>query len=187
MWINDNTFIIPLFFSINNELIQSVIVKNKDDFEKLLSLSTYNNLKKYLDENFVWSTGGEEWVKDSFNQNLHRKGDIGNLLISGNTIYNNQYYESEPHYPDVVDIYNLKIGSLASSNNTEHTKLVIDTNGNISVNRKYQTPISNGGTSADNKRDAKRNLGIFYGISDPNTKSPTDNPISGDVYFKIIE
>ena len=180
LWLNENTFIIPLYANIGGELVQAVVIRDLSDLEGLLSLSAYADLKKYLEENFVWSIGGQEPIGN------HKKGDIGYLNITNNIISRNDASNG------VVRISRLAIDKLKNGNTPEevndtHTKLCINNDGIISVKRDYIQPISHGGTGATERGEAKRKLGIFYGTKSPTSSFPISNPQIRDIYFKIIE
>ena len=170
LWINNNTFIIPLYANNDGKIVECVVIKNKSDFEKLLSLSNYYDLKKYIEDNFVWSTAGSEKVGN------HLKGTIGKLLVSDDTIYNGSTTDSI----SPVKVQNLTVNQLkVDDKNTD--KLLVDNNGKLYVENDYVVPVSHGGTSAKNKNSAKTNLGIKYG-----TNLPASGDI-GDIFFKIIQ
>lgn len=185
LWLNSTTFIIPLCAMIDGSPVQTVTVKDITDLENLLSLQAYANLKAYADGNFVWSTAGREWVT-AVDGSTHRKGDIGNLNITGDTIYNNTNYgtDSNPDYHDPVKIQNLTINNIANTNNDIDTKLVVDADGNISTKLDYIQPVIHGGTGASDRATAKTNLGIFYGEDKP---TPSNRYTQGDIYLWIIE
>ena len=62
-------------------------------------------------------------------------------------------------------------------------KIYIDNEGNLKTLNVLS--IKNGGTDASTKQDAKKNLGIYYGTSEP-SKAVT-LPEIGDIYFKILK
>lgn len=181
LWLNANTFIIPLYAKIDNDLIQTVIIKGLNDFRELLSLDAYSQLKAYCDGTFVWSSGGGELVTAP-DGTTHKKGDIGALNISGDKISHQS--------GSFVQVDKLIISNLAYVENDEDTKVTINSDGQISISNDYIQPIEHGGTGSFNKLHAKRNLGIYYGAN--NNYSPKDrNPISdsseGDIFLWIIE
>ena len=176
IWISDNTFIIPLFARINDKIIQLVNIKTKSDFEKLLSSQAYSRLKNYCEGTFVWSSGGRELVTAP-DGTTHMKGDVGGLNITEGTIFNSSNNNSP------VRIQNLTIANLSNENNDKHTKLVVSSNGNISVDRDYVLSVEHGGTGATNRNEAKSNLGIYYGKS----QTPSGSYQEGDIYLQIIE
>lgn len=188
IWTSDSTFIIPLFAKIDNELVQTIIIRTLSDFENLMSMESFSRLKSYVDGTFVWSCGGRETVLAP-DGTTHRKGDIGGLNITGDTIYNNINYgtDANPDYHDPVKIQNLTINNLASVSNDVDTKLVVDTDGNITAKSDYILPIIHGGTGANNRTTIKKNLGIFYGTTKPQQSPPTTTPQEGDIYLWIIE
>lgn len=173
IWVNDNTFIIPLLLRDNDTIKEVFTLKDLKDVEGFMSLEAYSKLKAYCEGTFVWSIGGEEEVVAP-DGTKHKKGDIGNLNISGDTIKNTKN-ENSP-----VKITNLNITSL--SDGTSNDRLFID-NGNLSIEKDYIIPIEHGGTNAMNKQNAKINLGITYGetLPDPHTAQ------EGDIFLKIIE
>ena len=185
VWISDNTFIIPLFANISDELVQTVLVKDVSDLEGLLTLESYARLKAYCEGSFVWSSGGREPVMAP-DGSIHRKGDIGNLNITEDTIYNNTNYgtDDNPDYHDPVKIQNLTINNLSNVNNSPDTKLIVDSRGHISVSQDYVQPVAHGGTGATTRAEAKANLGIYYGTSQP---TPSNIYSEGDIYLWIIE
>ena len=178
LWINNNTFIIPLYANNNGKIVKCVIVKNKSDFEKLLSLSSYYDLKKYIENNFAWSTAGSEKVGN------HLKGTIGKLLVSDDTIYNGSTINSVAP----VKVQNLTINQLKVTDKNID-KLLVDNNGKLYVEKNYTVPVSHGGTSSSNRADAKSNLGIYYGTKDPDDSDAVrkKGKTKGDIYFKIIQ
>ena len=179
LWVNDRTFIIPLFVRLNNSYIQTVVVRDLSNVEGLMSMDAYSRLKSYVDGTFVWSSGGEEQVIAP-DGTVHKKGDIGNLNITADTISNN--INSNP-----VKVQNLTLNNLASADNDIHTKLVVDSSGNISAKRDYVQSVEHGGTGATNRNESKRNLGIYYGTTNPIDGSPVLSPQEGDIYLWIIE
>ena len=188
IWISDTIFIIPLFANVNGSLIQTVIVRDLSSLEGLISMDAYARLQAYANGTFVWSSGGRESVVAP-DGTTHRKGDIGNLNITNDTIYNNTNYGTDinPDYRDPVKINNLTINNVANANNDIDTKLVVDINGNISAKTDYIQPVNHGGTGASTRGPAKRNLGIFYGVKKPSEQPPTTSPQEGDIYLWIIE
>ena len=174
LWLNENTFIIPLYANIGGELVQAVVLRDLSDLEGLLSLSAYADLKKYLEENFVWSIGGQEPIGN------HKKGDIGYLNITNDLI-------SNTNNSSTVKISKLAIEDLIDTSNDNDTKLLVGVDGTISAKRDYIQPISHGGTGASDRGEAKRLLGIYYGTKSPTSSFPISNPQTRDIYFKIIE
>lgn len=178
LWLNTSTFIVPLYAKIDNDLVQTVIVKGLNDFRELLSLDAYSQLKAYCDGTFVWSSGGGELVTAPDGA-THKKGDIGNLNISGSKI-SHQNGSS-------VEVDKILISNLASVDNDINTKLTIDQFGQISISNNYILPVTYGGTGSSDRTEAKRNLGIYYGTYSPKDHNPISNPSEGDVFLWIIE
>lgn len=187
IWISNDTFIIPLFVNSGGNLVETTIIRDLSDFEGLLSMSAYGELHTYADGTFVWSTGGREPIIAP-DGTTHRKGDIGKLNITDDTIYNITHADdSNPNYDTPVKIQNLTINNLANINNDSYTKLIVDANGNISTSLEYVEPIWHGGTGATTRGLAKRNLGIFYGTISPKEQAPVTSPQEGDLYLWIVE
>lgn len=185
LWISDTTFIVPICANINNSIKSLVSVKSVKDFEGLLNAEYYAQLKKYCEDTFVWTVGGQDEVVTS-DGTVHKKGDIGNLNITDNVISNNT---NNP-----VTISRLAVTNLSGSTNTDVDKIAVNTDGSMYLIQNYKLPVSQGGTyNASNWDDtkprysAKKNLGIFYGTSDPTNIFPFNPVMEGDIYLKIIE
>lgn len=181
LWLNANTFIIPLYAKIDDDLVQTVIVKGLNDFRELLSLDAYSQLKAYCDGTFVWSSGGGELVTAP-DGTTHKKGDVGVLNISGDKISHQS--------GSFVQVDKLIISNLAYADNDEDTKLTINPSGQIGISNNYIQPVEHGGTGSSNKLNAKRNLGIYYGTNNkysPKDYNPISNPSEGDIFLWIIE
>ena len=195
LWLNTNTFIIPLLVRGDSTDITEVIkVKNLKDLATYLSMDSYNALKAYCEGTFVWTVGGQEEVTAP-DGTTHKKGDIAGLNITGTTILNstNTGDESNPKYDSPVSFANIKITELAGDSSTQ--RLYIDTDGQLKMQSNYKVSIADGGTyNSGNEWDisrprysAKKNLGIFYGTYTPTSTNPANPPVEGDIYLKIIE
>lgn len=187
IWISPTVFIIPLFAYVDDDIVQAVTIRDIGNFESLISMESFAKLKTYADGTFVWSIGGMEPIMAP-DGTSHRKGDIGKLNITDDTIYNIEHADdSTPNYNTPVKIQNLTINSISNENNNAYTKLIVDKEGNISTSLDYIESVYHGGTGANNRSEAKTNLGIFYGDKNPKTSSPTNIPQEGDIYLWIIE
>ena len=190
LWLNSNTFIIPLLVRGDSTAITEVIhLKNLKDLATYLSMDSYNALKAYCEGTFVWTVGGQEEVTAP-DGTKHKKGDIGGLNITGSTIMNktNNGDSSNPRYDLPVSFANIKITELAGDSSTQ--QLYIDSDGQLKMHSNYKVPVADGGTYLESNWDesnpwksAKTNLHITYGTSNP----PTSGAVEGDIYLKIIE
>lgn len=186
IWLDNNTFIIPLGVrTADNELYQVVCVRDLKDLSGFLSLEAYAKLKAYCDGTFVWTEGGEDEVTAP-DGTTHMKGDVGELNITGNVI-RNRINEENP-----VEIERLAVGNFKEA--TSRDRIVADENGKLSLQKNYKVPVADGGTYIENSWDeskprcsAKRNLGIWYGTQDPSNVYPFNPAVEGDIYLKIIE
>lgn len=195
LWLNNNTFMIPLVMRGDSEDIEEIInIKNLKDLSTFLSLESYNALKAYCEGTFVWTVGGQEEVTAP-NGTKHKKGDIGGLNITGTTIMNNTQNPAseEPIYDLPVSITNVIITELAAlGGDPTSQKLYLDERGQLKLQSDYKVSIAEGGVynsanwSIDNPYlSAKQNLHIRYGTGAPATVY--DTPVEGDIYLKIIE
>lgn len=191
IWITDRIFIIPLIIRLNDKFEEVVGIQDLRDLEGFLSLEAYSKLKAYCEGTFVWTVGGEEEVIAP-DGTKHKKGDIGELNITGNVIKNlrNRGTDQNPVYSDPVEITNLNIQSLQGG--TDKDRLVVDENGNLQLVKNYKVPVVDGGTYLESNWDennpwksAKTNLHIRYGTGDPSSVYTT--PVEGDIYLKIVE
>lgn len=204
LWTSNNSFIIPLCIYTKGEIVQLVSVRNVGDLEGLLSTDAYARIKKYCDTTFVWSSGGQAEVTD-INGNTHKKGDVGSLNITDNTIDSNSRKSVMVSDLAIKDIQSSSQGEFNTRYNTNNSvisefsdasytdKLVLDSTGSVSRIKDYKVPVSNGGTYLSSnwdknnpRKSAKKNLGIFYGTNDPKNSS-TIGYKEGDIYFWIIE
>lgn len=197
LWLDNNTFIIPLVMRGDSQDIYEVIqVKSLKDLSSLLSLENYNALKAYCEGTFVWTVGGQEEVVAP-DGTKHKKGDIAGLNITGTTIMNrtNNGTSDQPLYNLPVSIPNIRITELAGIVDSEELptqKLFLDSFGQLKVKPNYKVPLKDGGVYNPSSWDennpylsAKQNLHIRYGVGDPS--SSYNAPIEGDIYLKIIE
>lgn len=182
IWLSDTKFIVPLVVRSNSGLVSEVVsVKSKENFEDLLSIGSYAELKAMIENEFVWHEGGKELVGEK------QKGDIADLNITGN--YISHVNNTEDNFTDRVRLSNIQVEALANDANCWNSKLIVNKDGSIDVDPDYKTPVEAGGTFSDTnwdeknpRRSAKQNLGIFYGTSNP----PATGNKEGDIYFKII-
>ena len=179
--INGDLLVIPVAVFYDNAVYSVLGFHSKASLEEFLTESAIDELENKLNNKFVWRSGGET------------KGDIGRLNITKHTI---KSLDNEPLTNDDnllrIDTRKLRIPNLYyQQDNTNHLlsnmkwddddhyiPLKINKNGYVLAGT---TPIYAGGTGADNKVDAKTNLGIKWG-----TAAPSGGAV-GDIYFKIIE
>lgn len=179
LWENNdrtsNTFIMPIVANIGGTVTELVWYRDKSTLEDFLSASAYAKLKKYLEENFVWHEDGSTVV------GTHKKGDIGTLNVTNDTI-------SSTSDTDKISIApkNMYFSGLSSESHTEsnYHPIIIDDN-TKQVYNATSLAVAGGGTGATNKADAKQNLGIYYGTGEPGTGNSAFAEI-GDIYFKIL-
>lgn len=155
--------IIPIIAKVDGEPVILIGNKDKSSLEDFLTAAVYEQLKKYIDETFVWHEGGKTKVGE------YSKGDIGNLNITGSNISSNNnklvLEQTEISAPNIPEENNGKV-------------IVINNEGQL----EYNIPtIQQGGTGADNSLRAKNNLGITYG-----KVVPTRAAAEGDIYFYIL-
>lgn len=194
IWLNSDTFIIPLLANMDGEVKEVCSVKNLKDLSLFLSLEAYNALRAYCEGTFVWSVGGEEPVTAP-DGTTHRKGDVGGLNISNTTIRNNNNTGTDdaPTYYDPVNFINISIEALKGEDTTNH-RLYVDENGQLCKEEDYKVPVSAGGTYDPTLWDkdqtvwknAKDSLHIRYGYKEPSSVYPFSPPSEGDIYLKII-
>lgn len=177
--LSDTRYIVPLFCLLTNDGDATIMVKSMDksSLESFLNKTAYEKLKAYAENTFVWHDGGDEPTLDG----SHKKGDIGNINITNNTISSEGKIEISSNIQDV------EITSLPSSTSTAARAIVID---NDRLYKANALSIEAGGTSANDRGTAKKNLGIAYGDNDgnnPSTNPPAGlSPVEGDIYLWIV-
>lgn len=150
----EDTFIIPLFRT-EGKAISTIYTQNvdKDEFLKYLNEENFNKLTTYIQNYCAFANIPEDG--STYNFNLGPKityDEFGNLVVDSLTI--NQFRKAK----GVV---------------------INDDEGKLKT--VPYISIENGGTSANNKQLAKKNLGFRYGYS-----LPVDGE-EGDVFFLLVE
>ena len=161
-------YIIPLFLYDGSKLVSLIEARNKSSFEQWLSAKSLDNLWETLHSTFTHQSGSTSENPDY--------GKLGEFNFSGNTVSHNT--------TQVVKLEDGKF-TLPTYKSDKDNALYTDKNGKV---LNGNLPIEAGGTNASNKNDAKNNLGIYYGVSDPEVYCANNNitPIEGDIYFKIL-
>ena len=177
--LSDTKYIIPLFCLLTADDDATIMVKNMDksSLESFLNKTAYEKLKAYAENTFVWHDNGSDVTLDG----NHKKGDIGNLNITDNTISSTGKIELNSSAQDV------EITSIPLSTANTSRAVVID---NDKLYKTNALSIEAGGTNASDRGTAKRNLGITYGENDgnnPSTNPPAGlSPVEGDIYLWIV-
>lgn len=163
------SYMIPLFIYDGSRLISLIEARNKSSLEQWLSAKALDNLWDNLHKTFTHkagSTDGNDYGKlgdfDFSGSNISHKGTVIVIVDGDNNIILPTYKQD-------------KINSL-----------YIDTDGKIHIGN---LPIVAGGTGADNKQDAKINLGMYYGTVDPGDYFANNNltAVESDLYFKLLD
>ena len=166
----DHTFyyIIPLFLYDGSKIVSLIEARNKSSFEQWLSAKSLDNLWKNLHATFTHQSGSTAEHPEY--------GKLGEFNIIDNTVSHNT--------TQIVKVEDGKF-ILPTYKSDKDNALYTDKNGKV---LNGNLPIEAGGTNASNKNDAKNNLGIYYGTSDPEVYCANNNitPIEGDIYFKIL-
>lgn len=178
IWTADGTaFKIPLFYTTSAGSVVSVMVsKSKASLESFLTQKAVDDMKTWVNDNFTHQSGST-----TTNKNY---GKIGNYAVENYTLWG---------------IYDSGRKKVFHTNNAG--RIVLDYNsptfgtpvtGVVCHDKDYgmftstALSVSFGGTGASTRGVAKTNLGIYYGTKDPNTTPPTNSPVNGDLYFKIL-
>lgn len=163
----DDCLYIPLVYNDNGSLVIVVTAMDKTSLEAYLTSAMLKKLMDYINSTFVWHSGG---LDASGTSTEFKKGDVGGLNITDKIISSD----------GIIGFNALGDVSVAfggrDSNGALHT-----TDGKMSDG---ELPIAYGGTSADNRKDAKSNLGIKYGVY--SAEQGFENPTEGDIYLKIV-
>lgn len=165
---HEQYYIIPLFLYNGSNIISLIEARNKSSFEQWLSAKSLDNLWKTLHKTFTHQSGStpehSEYGKLG-NFNFHddeiKHNDVVIVNVDSNNKFNLPTYKSES---------SVKLPYIDDEGNLE----TLDVLG-----------IENGGTNASTKQNAKRNLGIYYGTSEPS--EAVTLPEVGDIYFKILK
>ena len=154
--LSGDLLVIPLAVYINGEAKSILGVRTKSSLEEFLTESAFNALLEQLRNEFntryVWKEGGID------------KGNIGKLNITDNTI------KDTNGNGIILDTQTFNISSFnAGAIIKQENKLVSGI-----------VPVEFGGTSANEKGSARKNLGISSGPTLPTSGE------SGDIFLKII-
>ena len=148
--------VIPLAIYINGEAKSILGVRTKSSLEEFLTESAFNALLEQLRDEFntrfVWKEGGTE------------KGNIGKLNITDNTIKDTNG-NGITLDTQTFNISSFNAGAIIKQENKLVSGIV---------------PVEFGGTGANEKGSARKNLGISSGLTLPTTGEP------GDIFLKII-
>ena len=149
-------------------IISLIKARNKSSFEQWLSAKSLDNLWETLHKTFTHQSGSTAEHPEY--------GKLGEFNVIDNTISHNT--------TQIVKVEDDKF-ILPTYKSDKDNALYTDKNGKV---LNGNLPIEAGGTNASNKNDAKNNLGIYYGISDPEVYCTNNNitPVEGDIYFKIL-
>ena len=175
-------YVIPVAaITKNNEYVRLLECHSKSSLEDFLSQAAIKALQKDFDAKFVWRSGS---TSDN-----STAGKIGKINISG---YNINSTTDNPNDTISINMRHVKFPNIHFSSGTTNSPisdvigeksgaiLKINKNGNVYAG---VTAISQGGTGATNKVNAKKNLGIYSGEKLPSTTSGYE---PGDIFLKII-
>ena len=94
LWLKeDEVFIIPLVVFIGNEnvdkvkFLQLLQYIDVNDIKRFLSADLFYKLKKYVEDNFTWRSGGKV-TANPFNPSGSGKGTVGDLNVTGHVLSN---------------------------------------------------------------------------------------------------
>ena len=169
IWTNTG-FRIPLFYTdLGNNIISIIFAQDKSNVENYLTSSAINTLKTWMHKTFTHQN------EDGSASTTPNYGKVGSLVVSGDEICSVDGSSIIKLTTDGVRIFPYEDFT---------TGIVYATSGNLST--KSVLPVADGGTGATARGAARNNLGIYYGTADPNVTSPTNNPVKGDIYYKIL-
>lgn len=170
-------FMIPLLM-ITGGTKTSIVAYSDGSFDDALTQSAYDRLKTYVEETFVWHEGGET-LKGSY-----KKGQIGNLIVTGNLIKNVTDGNS-------VSIRKLNINNTTSEYVEPERFPHVDNNNDVTVASNWAIQPTHGGIGnaahRESRNTAREILGIYSGTTAPESYSFPYAVADGDIYFKIIE
>ena len=176
-----NVLRIPLFSIDGSGNITSIVtVRDKSNVLNYLTDTAVEELKQYCDSRFTHQSG-------STDEHPIKWGKVGFYDVKWSQIR---------HYPNKDYIQNNLeplpwVGSNSNndlylySSNLTPGFLYINSNHKV-INHGTTISVAHGGTGATTADNARKNLGIYYGKSDPNVTAPTSTPNKGDLYFKIL-
>lgn len=169
-----NGFKIPLLYTDANNAVHSIVAaKDKSSVEAFLTQAAIEQLWAELHSTFVHQTGSTS------TSGQQRYGKLGRFNIKGNSIYCLSSDSVSATETQVLSVNGSSISLSGYSNG------LLSVSSNV-VQTISTLPLTQGGTGATSKSNAKQNLGIYYGTADPNVTSPTNSPVAGDLYFKIL-
>lgn len=186
--VTEDRFFIPVCGHNATGYIPMLFNRDKAGYESFLSARTYMYLLKALGDQFVWRKGGKIL------------GDIGNLNVTDNAITNKFHTtgRDDEIVPEARFINNgdiviqspafTGIRPQAGDLSLQDVLRMDTTTGKVYVCTDFVTTIERGGTGATNEGDARQNLNITSGTSDPSgepTRSVGGADI-GAIYLKIL-
>ena len=173
----------------SGEYVRLLECHSKSSLEDFLTQTAINKLKSDLDSKYVW--------QGNCTDSTQSKGKIGDLIISKNHISgagntNNLIVDTEHLNFNGLKNNKSNIYNQNKKNGKYYNKNWDDDSGLPLTLQKdgYVWPVDYlrvkfGGTGADNKADARKNLGISSGKTLPGDSNP--NYENGDIFLKIIE
>lgn len=168
---NDSTIyhIIPLFLYDGSRLVSLVEARNKSSLEHWLSARSLDDLWENLHKTFTHQAGSTDG---------NNYGKLADFDFSGSNV---------SHGDTIIITVDNDGNFIFPTYKSDTTNgFYIDPDGKLHAGK---VPIVAGGTGADNKQDAKNNLGMYYGVLDPADYFSKNSMIAeeGDLYFKILD
>ena len=161
-------YIIPLFLYTGTEIVSLIEAQNKSSFEQWLSAKSLENL---------WANFHSTFTHQSGSTTEHPEyGKVANFNFYSDKIKHNgtEIFEVDSNNKFKLPTYKTDLPVNIPYIDDEGNLETLDVLG-----------IENGGTNASTKQNAKRNLGIYYGTSEPS--ETVTLPEVGDIYFKILK